>query len=365
MQEVDPFSYYFNHSSGIGGFGGDSMSPDPRYVFHTDYLDVRRGPARYELQLRGVRSTQGELALRIHAIRTGSDENASLVAGSRVDLAMDDDAQDLSVSLRFAALRGVQYAFYGYFLEASDIHADGLKIVLHETEDDEEVYPEPPCSILASDSKSSDVRPANALIHVVTPHLSTPVSQDCTIGQLAELKTQQRTDRSLGEWSEALCLNALGAYGLVFPALEGLLIGPCSDAFSAALAQCGFAMTRMAADPSPSAASNVFADFVVWPDGLQSGIDPERRWTVFHAWIGRLKIGGLGVIAVAYRPGSGASRSGDAIDSEYVSRNEIGKWALRLIADGYSVAPLAFSSPEDLVVDSDGLARFIMIVQRQ
>jgi len=364
MRDVDPFSYYFNHSSGIPGFGGDSAPPDPRYVFHTDYLDVRRGPASFELQLRGVRSTHGELALRIHAIRPGSDENASLVAGSRVNLAMGD-AQDFSISLRFAAQRGVQYAFYGYFLDASDIRADDLRIGLHETEVDEEVYSEPPRSVLASDRKSRDLRPANALIHVITPHLSAPVSQDCTVGQLAEMKIPRHSDRSLGEWSETLCRNALSAYGLNFPALEGLLIGPCSDAFSAALAQSGFAMTRMAADPPPSAGSDVFADFVVWPDGLRGEIDADRRWTIFNAWLGRLKIGGLGVMAVSYRPDSVASRGGETTDTAYVSRKEIGKWALRLIANGYSVAPIAFSSLEDLVLDSDGLAHFIMIVQRQ
>jgi len=104
---------------------------------------------------------------------------------------------------------------------------------------------------------------------------------------------------------------------------------------------------------------------VVWPDGLRGEIDADRRWTIFNAWLGRLKIGGLGVMAVSYRPDSVASRGGETTDTAYVSRKEIGKWALRLIANGYSVAPIAFSSLEDLVLDSDGLAHFIMIVQRQ
>jgi len=59
MRDIDPFAYYFNHSSAIPGLGGDSLSPDPRYCFHTDYIDVRPGPARYELLLRRVRASRG------------------------------------------------------------------------------------------------------------------------------------------------------------------------------------------------------------------------------------------------------------------------------------------------------------------
>ena len=47
-----------------------------------------------------------------------------------------------------------------------------------------------------------------------------------------------------------------------------------------------------------------------------------------------------------------------------MTQNEIGRWALQLIGEGFSVAPLAFSTPEDLVLDPLGFARFALIAQR-
>ena len=364
MRELDPFSFFINHASAIDGLGGGNMSPDPRYCFHTVYEEVRPGQAHYELRLSGVRASRGELALRVHAFRPHTGENASLVAGARLDVAVDAK-QDLSVSVRFAALRNVHYAFYGYFIEDSDIHADSLTVLLHEPEGEEADYVEPPRSVLALEPAEYEVRPANALIHVVTPRLSAPVSQDCTRAQIAEVTAQHGPDASLEDWAETLCLNALRTYDIIAPALEGLIVGPCSARLSQSLAASGFSMTQMDSAPLPASNSSLFADFLVCPAAAPSDTDPARRWESAKAWLGRLKIGGLGVMLLRYNPQSGPSRGGLAVDGDRITRNEIGKWALRLIADGYSVAPLAFSAPEDLFLDDEGLASFVLIVRRQ
>jgi hypothetical protein len=69
-------------------------------------------------------------------------------------------------------------------------------------------------------------------------------------------------------------------------------------------------------------------------------------------------------MTLRYLPDSGPVSSDDVGGGTQVTRNEIGKWALGLIGAGYSVAPLAFSAPEDLELDQDGLARFALIVRR-
>jgi hypothetical protein len=83
-----------------------------------------------------------------------------------------------------------------------------------------------------------------------------------------------------------------------------------------------------------------------------------------EAWLARLKIGGLAVLGLRYRPDSDLVSSSTASDAQVLTRNEIAQWTLRLIGSGYSVAPLAFAPVSDLVIDERGLAGFVMIVQR-
>lgn len=363
MRELDPFAFWANHASAIGGLGGEALSPDPRYCFHTTYTDVRPGPARFDLTLRKARASRGELALRIHAFRPDTGENASLVAGARLVVAVDDP-RDLQISVPFSALRHVKYAFYGYFIEDSDIHVEGMAVSLQEFDGDVADQPEPPRSLLALSRRDHDVRPANALIHVVTPHITAPVSQDCTRAQMAELAVQWGPGQTCDDWAEALCLNALRAYGVIVPALEGVVVGTCSPRFSAALALSGFVVEAVAAHPPPPDSSGLFGDFLVWPEGLWPEPDPAARWDVVRAWFGRLKIGGLGVMTCRYHPDPAKTSSSHAVEGPLITRNEIGKWALRLIAEGYSVAPLAFSEPEDIYPEADGLVRFALVAQR-
>lgn len=368
MRELDPFSFFINHASAIAGFGGDNQSPDPRYCFHTPYIPVRPGPARYELKLHGVRASRGELALRVHAFRPDTGENASLVAASRLDVATQG-RQDTAVSVRFSALRDVNYAFYGYFIEDSDLHADGLTVLLDESEVDAEGFIEPPRSLLALEFAPKEVRPANALIHVVTPHVSSPVSQDCTVAQLSELgETPVHGSvniSTVSSWAEAVSLAALNTYGVTTPALEGLVIGPSSKPFDNALAQAGFLVCHEEILPPPSLASALFVDFLLCPSGLPSDVSPNEAWDIAQGWLRRLKIGGVAAMNLRYNPGADLARSSDEQDPALIGRNEISKWALRLIAEGYSVAPLSFAPPEDLALDADGRAQFALIVQRQ
>lgn len=362
MREVDPFAYYAQHASAIKGMGGSGLSPDPLYCLHTYYLDMRAGPARFELELHNVRASFGELVLCVHAQRPNSDENASLVAGTRIDVT-SAQTRDLRATIAFFALRNVQYALYGYFQQGSDIRADDVKVILYESDGEVDDYIEPPRSILATVTDKRDVRPANALIHVVPPHLVAPVSQDFTRMQRGELKTA-RQGETADDWAEALTLNALKAFGVTVRALEGVVVGPCSSGFAKALADAGFAVLPVDADPVPPPNSGLFGDFMVWPQGVGKLDEAKQRWAAVKGWFGRLKIGGVGVITCRYRPGDVPNSSRSALAGAEITQNEIGRWALQLIGDGFSVAPLAFSATEDLVLDPDGLARFALIAKR-
>ena len=363
MRQIDPFSFFPDHASAVSGLGGDALSPDPRYCFHTPYMFVRPGAAVFELTMRGVRATRGELALRVHAFRPGSGENASLVAATRLDVTTEGRT-DLVASVRFGAMRDVEYAFYGFFIEDSDISASAIEIALHEPEGEEADYVDPPRSILAQDIGPREVRPANALIHVITPRLAIPVSQDCTLTQVQEARSGVPGVGMTGDWAEVLCLSALNTYDIRYRALEALVLGAVSDAFLACLGDAGFVISRADAADVPPASSPLFADVVLWPEGLRDTVDPQASWEAVQGWLARLKVGGLGVVTTTYLPDTGPVSCLDVADGAIATRNTIGKWALRLIGQSFDVAPLAFSDAEDLDLDRHGRARFALIVRR-
>lgn len=363
MREIDPFSYYPGQASAVPGFGGDLPPPDAQYCFHTDYITVRPGLACYQLRIAGVRASRGRLALRVHSHRRDSAENAKFVAGAQIDLD-GRDGQDLCVGVQFVALPQTQYAFYGQFVKDADIRADALTVSLGEGQGHDEAYVEPPPSVLAPPQEVQDLMPAKALLHVLSHPLVAPVSQDCTLRQMAELRADAAAGHGLDDWGEALCLNALRVHGATGRALEGLLVGPCSDRFAAALGEGGHDLLACPATPPPPENSTIFGDFMVWPQGVEQGGDPASRWHAVKAWYARLKIGGIGIITCRFVPGTPAAKAGAPGDGAAITRSEIERWARRLIAEEYSVDPLVFSTYEDLALDEDGQSRFALVARR-
>ncbi|HWU02697.1 MAG TPA: hypothetical protein VN222_08175 [Novosphingobium sp.] len=367
MREIEAFSYWPDHASAIRGFGGHRMSPDPRYCFHTLYNDVQAGPARYVLRLRQARASVGELTLRVHAFRPPHDTQISLVAGGRL-LLNEVASGDLAVEVPFVALRGVVYAFYGYFSEDTDIQAGHVGVELVESEGGAEAhFVEPPRSALAPADSRAEVRPANALIHAGKVSLGAPVSQECTVAQISAIGRQggERGDIAarLAQWREVVCLAALDAYGVNLAGLDGLVIGPAGEGVRAPLGRGHFVVTY--ADKVPEeAVDGDFCDFLLWPHAAGVADASDERWQQVRTVLGRLKIGGLGVIGLTYRQPDALISSSHAARDEALSRNEVGQWALRLIGQGYSVAPMAFAPFADAVPDGEGQVSCTLIVKR-
>ena len=376
VREVNPFDFWESHSSAIKGLGGPERSPDPRYLFHTRYHEVRSGRARFVLTLAGVNASCGELSVRLHAWRPDSDANASLVSGGRM-LLEDSEGAELVLPVHFASQKGVLYALYGYLTENSDITAQSLRVVIDEPEETGDVLPEPPRSQLALDRQAEETRPANALLHYGRVETDYPVSQSCTVDQLSALgllptgffgRDRATTlDVAMAQWSETMCLNALRAYGVTHAGLEGLVVSSVATDYADCLTD-RITLTRLVGGPPPPPTSDAFFDFLLMPDGPPTATDAaanaRERWNMIEDWLTRLKIGGMAMLGLRYRADSDLVSSTATSDTQVLSRNEIGQWSLRLIGNGYSVAPLAFAALSELAIDSRGLAGFVLIVQR-
>lgn len=367
MREIGPFSYFWDHASAVPGFGGERRSPDPQYCFHTHYEMVRPGRAIYTIRLHGVTASQGELTIRVHALRQSSGANATLVAGSRLEMHVEKGKQELTASVAFHAVRDVTYAFYGFFSEYSDVSAERIEVLLDEPEGEGDVYIEAPRSILAQNEVETDVRPANALIHVGAVSLERPVSQDCTWRQLAQISEGSalgaQGDELIARWREQVCLAALPAYGVTPIPIDGWLVGSASEGMRAAFKASNFVVWERDA-LSPTLDSGEFADFIVSPAGFPSLETAEARWALFNSWIQCLKVGGVAVIVLRHAPTTRLVSSALAAGNGPLVANEIGRWVLRLIGMGFSAAPLAFAPASELVVDSQGLASLLLIVRR-
>ncbi len=376
MREIDPFDYWASHSSAIAGLGGIERSPDPRYLFHTRYHAVRAGRARFVVRLSEVRASYGELSIRVHAWKPDSASDVSLVSGARILLHGESDAE-VTLPVEFAAQKHVVYALYGYLSEDSDVTAQALQVAIDEPAASDDLLPEPPRSVLAASRGTVDARPANALLHHGRVDTDHPVSQSCTVEQAVALGLlttgfpgryrARDADTAIARWSETLCLKALTAYGATDAGLEGLVVGPFAAEPLRDLARRA-SLTRLDGGPPPPQASGDFFDFVLIPD--EQAVAPDatsaagERWATIEGWLTRLKIGGLAVVGLRYRPDGDLASDVAAAGAPALSRNEIGQWSLRLIGSGYSVAPIAFAPAAELVVDDRGRTGFVLIVQR-
>lgn len=349
MRAVNPFSYFVDYASQLRGFGGDRPSPDPQYCFHTRYEPVRPGRAIYGLKLRGAQATQGELTVRVHAFKPEFGGAPSLAAGNRLSLEAIS-RQDLAVNVPFHAIKGVEYALYGFFTEPTDLSVLEVEVELDEPEDGEDIIIEAPRSILAEPETGQESGPASGLIHIgiVTP--DSPVSQDCTWAQLDIGKSVvERT----AIWLEKVCQMALSAYGVEVAGLDCWVIGNITSAMESAMVSRPFTLAFRHGVPDEG--SGEFADVLLWPEGPQG--DLSTRGAELQLWLDRLKVGGFAVVGLNYRVEPGKSLG--------MARNDIRQWVFRLIGLGYSVAPLAFASAQDLAVDENGNATLCLIVRRQ
>jgi hypothetical protein len=305
--------------------------------------------------------------MRVHAWKPDTDSNISLVSGARMML-HGENGSELDLPVHFAAQKGVLYALYGYLSEDSDVLAQDLRVIIDEPEDTGETAPEPPRSIFAMDRGREEARPANALLHYGSISIERPVSQSCTVQQIGRHGlNSDSADATLSRWSETVSLAALSAYLTAYAGLEGLVVGPTTSNFTQQL-DLTASLTRRDHGAPPSRMDMDFYDILLMPTGMGPSGDSyeaRERWEAAEDWLARLKVGGLAALCLRYQPSADLVSSTATAQADVVlTQNEIGQWALRLIGKGYSVAPLAFAAASELAVDSQGLAGFIMIVQR-
>ena len=348
-QSLDPFGFFVNMTSRVVGLGGNAPGHDPAYAFHTPYVAVARGPARFDVRFEGLQARRGTLVLRVHMLPDGSGAAAVLVNSSRIQLnrlVQNDGA----VSIDFQGYAGFTYALLGQIPDQSDAEAEGLVVTLDNPAaqggDAAFSHDEVRTTRFGSDA----IRPTPLLLSADPPTLAAPVSQACTAEQMAEATWAARC-RALGLpaipdpdlWPRIFAAEVLRLYGLREPGVRGAV----SDG-------AGVLDGLVASDAGQEAGA---PDYLCSSDLLDEPMaDAEGRVANL---LDRLRPGGLAIVflplahpwpGAAVPAGSGLTRAG------------LDRLALRLVSRRHEVAQIKPGG--SLCQDTRGVAVFGLVLRR-
>lgn len=254
VRELDPFGFLIGQGSAIRPLGGAERSPDPRYVFHTPYVEFAPGRVLFTIRFDQLRASFGELRININAYIPGSGRDAIFVTSARVFLS-DSIAVERGVSIPIMTVAGATYAAYGYCIEGTDAQATGLTVRAEQVGTADGWANQP---LFRTRLDAADLLNPARLIDDAIPRFCDPVSQAMTAEQLAEPEFLQWRGRlapppadAASAWRLAFIAQALQRYGMLQKGARGILLGEQCRALAPifAAAQCDVTL----ATPAPGA----------------------------------------------------------------------------------------------------------------
>lgn len=384
IRELDPFGFMVGHASAISPLGGQERGPDPRYVFHTPYVEYRPGRVIFTLSFDKLHASFGELRVYVNAFVPGSGRDAVFVTSSRLDLA-DRAAVERGLSISFVGVAGASYAAYGSCPEGTDARAAGLTITAEEIDAPDEAGGD--TFLLPTSFEAPPLVLPPRLIAEDPPLFRDPVSQVITDDQLAEPECRRWLERlsnrpadDVDGWRFAFIAQVLDRYGMLRPGARGLTLGGGGVALGPTLAaaQCEALVGTM--PPNHGASNFAWSDLscrrldaagVPSGDGLPLSLGEEpadRRgfdfmWTIGMAQLGYeaghcgnflcelmsvLRPGGFAVHMLDLGPAEGETKGS-------LPRAEVERLAVTLISRGFTVAQLNFGVEHPRVAMPFGL----------
>ena len=371
IRELDPFAFMVGHASAIRPLGGPERGPDPRYVFHTPYIEYRPGRVIYTIRFDKLQASFGELRVFVNAFVPGSGRDAVFVTSSRLDLT-DRAAVERGLSISFVGVAGASYAAYGACLEGTDARAAGLTVTAEQIEAIDD--PAGEGFLLPTQFAAPPFELSPRLVGDGQPLFCDPVSQLMTDAQLAEPAYQQWLDRlanrpaeETASWRFAFVVQVLDRYGMLRHGARGMALGGGGVVLGPIMARAGCEV-RLASLPTDHGASDLAwsdvtcrkLDAAGVPDGVNAPLalaeEPadtrgfDFMWTLGMAQFGYeaghcanfllelmsvLRPGGIAVHMLDLAPPEGETGTG-------LPRSEVERLAVTLISRRFTVAQLNF-----------------------
>jgi len=388
IRELDPFGFLVGHMSAIRPLGGEERGPDPRYVFHTPYVEFRPGRVIFTIRFDKLQASFGELRVFINAFVPGTGRDAVFVTSSRLDLS-DRVAVERGVTISILTVAGATYAAHGVCWEGTDARATGLAVT---AEQGEAEGMDGGGFLLPTRLSTIPLDLPTRLVGAERPRFGDPISQAMTEDQLGEndyLAWSRKLSGSLADdrarWRFAFIAQVLDRYGMLRQGSRGITLGGGGVALGPILAAagCHALVGSLPADHGASdfVWSNVLCrplDAAGVPEGAGAALaladEPaDKRGFDFMWTIGMAQLGYdaghsanfLFELMTVLRPGGFAihmidvARNGDiAVPS--VPRAEVERLALTLISRGFTVAQLNFAG----LTGAQGSVPFGLVVRR-
>ena len=371
IRELDPFGFMVGHASAIRPLGGPEKGPDPRYVFHTPYVEFRPGRVIFAIRLDKLQASFGELRVFINAFVPGSGRDAVFVTSSRLDLT-DRAAVERGLVISVLAVAGATYAAFGLCMEGTDAQAAGL--IVTAGQDEAHADPGNAAFLLPTRLASPPLELPSRMVGDRPPRFVDPVSQVMTDDQLADpeyrhwlARLANRPVDDAAAWRFAFIAQVLERYGMLRKGARGITLGGGGMVLGPVLAAagCEALLGQLPADHGASdfSWSNVICrqlDAAGVPEGtnitLALADEPaDQRGFDFMWTIGMAQLGYqaghtanfLFDLMTVLRPGGFAIHLLDLSTSAAEStaslpRREVERLALTLISRGFTVAQLNF-----------------------
>lgn len=356
--ELDPFAFWPDIASRLVGFGGDKKNENPDYAFHTLYVSCGTGPILFTVRFAALRAQRGTLILRVHELPEMMGAHARQVALSQVQLT-DLIRGDATVSLPATARGGNHYALLGFIYGDTVATADGITIDVARRKPD----PNDPSRPTMFGSKPGRVAAVPQIVGTREGTLVTPVSQLCTMRQLAEpvfrAILDQLTDLSdaplIDQWEHAFLAQVLDRYDVARSGSRGLGIGALHDPMAPWLVQhgCTLVLTTPEAVPdaldlppevevqhlAPDAIDALTGFDFAWATraGGVGGSDRQQLLRFIEDALRTLKPGGLMTLVVSIDV---APRPIGDDAGPMIRRPDIDRIVLLLLSRGHQVAQL-------------------------
>ncbi len=366
MRTVDPFSFFVGHESIIAGLGGSTPSPDHRYCFHTNYLDIVPGRAVFHLTIHRPRASFGELNIRVMALPSGRD--ATVAASLVIDLE-GVEAHDLHRGLRFLAVDGVKYALFGFVNDSADLKAKALDVALEEL-GPAQLHAKPAAGneaaqprLARSDLNSTSSARRLLAEQVPTPDLpfAQPMQKYCDAMNLLATRwplVGVEGSNTLDHWSSCMALQMLESVGLFVPASRGLLVDIAHAGLveTLKLGGCSVDLIQLDAEDVDLLALNYLeADYdfamVTVAQKWQVGGGMETLCERVMECLAKLGF----VIMVVEITGGGTAAA---------FRNRMQQLSLHCIGQGHDVMQLAFPNGDRWYPQAGSASRFIWIARK-
>ncbi|HEX8387617.1 MAG TPA: hypothetical protein VF636_01255, partial [Sphingomonas sp.] len=276
--ELNPFAYWPLTRSRIGGLGGAEASPDPSYVFHTEYRAFDAGPKTARVRLEGLMAEAGTLTVRVFRLKEGEPVPVTL-AGEGVARLFNLAAGRRAVEVAFDAEEGTPYAIGGFVFDHTDARATGVRAEV--------------AARAATGPQTQSrfgvrmARRVGLLTDGAPPRFAAPVSQGYSEGQLDEEAFRPWVPATAGlvdevdRWEVGYVLQVLRVYGRLMPDAAGLGLGRYSDEVAAAATAAGCRVAEVVVPPDATiGAALTAARTDAWPAGF------DFLWTRRQIWEG-------------------------------------------------------------------------------